>query len=69
VKKKILAILLVALGTAALVYRSVNYPGRSQRAKIGPVEIAVERQITIPVWAGVIAIAVGTGLLAMRRRK
>jgi hypothetical protein len=69
VKMKLLAVLLVVLGTAALVYRSVNYPGRSQRAKIGPVEIAVERQIAIPVWAGVVAIAVGTGLLVMRRRK
>ncbi|MBN2369952.1 MAG: hypothetical protein JXO72_05645 [Vicinamibacteria bacterium] len=67
-KKKLLALLLIALGTAALAYRSVNYPGRAQRAKIGPVEIAVEKRISIPVWAGVVAIAVGAGLLAMRRK-
>ena len=67
-RKKLLAIVLITLGTLALVYRSVNYPGRDQRAKIGPIEIAVERSIAIPVWAGVAAIVIGTTLLALRRK-
>ncbi len=66
----VLALLLLAAGTAALVYRGFNYPGRTQRANLGPLEVAVKRQerVEIPVWVGVGAIAVGASLLLLKRR-
>jgi hypothetical protein len=66
----VLALVLIAAGTAALVYRGFSYPGRTRRATLGPVEVAVKREerVAIPVWAGVGAIAVGAVLLLLRRR-
>ena len=66
----VLALVLIAAGTAALVYRGFTYSGRTRRATLGPVAVEVKRQerVDVPVWAGVGAIAVGAVLLLLRRR-
>jgi hypothetical protein len=66
----IVALVLIAAGTAALVYRGFSYPGQTRHASLGPVEVAVKRQerVTIPIWVGVGAIGVGALLLLLRRR-
>lgn len=66
----VIALVLIAAGTAALVYRGFTYSGRTRRASLGPVEVAVKRQerVDIPAWAGVGAIALGAVILLLRRR-
>jgi len=53
------------------VYRSFTYTKETHEAKVGPIEVSVKDQetVSIPVWAGVAAIAAGAGLLLAGRRK
>ncbi len=66
---KILALVLVAGGVLALVYGGFSYENDTQAAKIGPVELTVKetRTVNIPVWAGVVALVIGGGLMVARR--
>ncbi len=71
--RKILALLLIAAGIAALVYGGFEYTKDTRGFKLGPLELDVQRQerVEIPVWAGVGAIAGGALMLAFgggRRR-
>ncbi len=61
---RIVAIVIVIAGVLALVYGGFSYTSKDTAAKIGPLEIKVEKenQVNVPVWAGVAAIVVG-GLL------
>ncbi|MGH7796848.1 MAG: hypothetical protein ACREQ2_18445 [Candidatus Binatia bacterium] len=62
---KILGLVLIVVGTLALVYRSFSYTKETHEAKLGPLELSVKEQetISIPTWAGVGAIVVGGILL------
>ena len=64
------ALILIAGGTAALIYRGFDYSGRPRRLDLGPVELAVKKQerVQIPVWVGAGAIGVGALLLLLRRK-
>jgi hypothetical protein len=66
----VLALILLAAGTAALVYRDFSYPARTRHASLGPLQVSVKRQerVEIPIWVGVGAIAVGAVLLLLKRR-
>jgi hypothetical protein len=68
---RIVAVVLIAAGVLALVYRGFTYTKESHDAKLGPIEISVKdrEKVEIPVWAGVSAIAVGVGILLLRDRK
>ena len=68
---KIIAVLLVAAGLYVLVYGGFNYPKSNHEAKIGSVEFAVknEGRTSIPDWAGVAAVVLGTLLLLVPARK
>ena len=68
---KLLGALLVAAGILALVYRGFDLPGEKKEAKIGSLEIAVQKKdhVEIPVWAGVVAIAVGAGMMVASSRR
>jgi hypothetical protein len=70
VKKKLLALLLVALGTLALVYRGFELPGKKREAHLGPVAVAVQgqRHVNLPVWLGAALIAGGVILLLVGRK-
>lgn len=63
--KRIVGILLVAAGVLVLVYHGFSYTKESHKADVGPFKFAVKEQkrVEIPVWAGVVAVAVGTGIL------
>jgi hypothetical protein len=68
---KILGAVLILAGTLALVYRSFSYTKDTHEAKIGPLELSLKEKetISIPTWAGVIAIAVGGILLLVPIKK
>lgn len=68
---KIMAILLIVAGLLGLMYGRFSYTQETQEAKLGPFELTVNdtRTINIPVWAGVVAILAGGGLLFAASRK
>lgn len=65
-----LAIVLLVLGTLALVYRGFSYTKKTHDAKLGPIELQVneKERVDIPVWAGIAAIAVGGTMLVLNKR-
>jgi len=62
---RIIALALIVLGALALVYGSFSYTKETHEAQIGPLQLTIkDRQtINIPVWAGVVAVAGGVGLM------
>jgi len=68
---KFLAIVLIAAGVLALVYGGFTYTKESHEAKLGPIQLAVneKERVNVPVWAGVGAIVIGSGLLLIGGRK
>jgi hypothetical protein len=68
---KIMAILLVIAGLLGLVYGQFSYTRETQEAKLGPLELSVKdiKTVNIPVWAGVMAIVAGGGLLLFASRR
>ena len=68
---KILGFALLIAGALGLAYGSFSYTKETHEAKIGDLELSVKDKetVNIPVWAGVIALAAGGGLLLMGNRK
>ncbi len=68
---KIVAIALIIAGLLGLVYGRFSYTRETQEAKLGPLELTVKdiETVNIPVWAGVVAIVAGGGLLLFASRK
>jgi hypothetical protein len=67
---KIVAIVLIVAGTLGLIYGGFSYTKESHDAKLGPLELSVKEKerVSIPVWAGVGAIAAGALLLLLRKK-
>jgi TRAP-type C4-dicarboxylate transport system permease small subunit len=69
---KIVAVLLMAVGTLGLVYGSFSYTKETHDAKLGPIEMSIKESetVNVPAWAGVGAIVIGGALLlfAAKRR-
>ncbi|MCP5202427.1 MAG: hypothetical protein H6977_20715 [Gammaproteobacteria bacterium] len=61
-------LLLIVAGGLALAYGGFSYTRDTETARIGPLELTVEdtETINIPVWAGVVTIAIGASLLLVR---
>lgn len=68
---KIVGILLIIAGTLGLVYGGFSYTEESTAAKIGTFEITVdqEKNVNVPMWAGVGAIVAGALLLLAGGRR
>lgn len=68
---KIMAILLIIGGLLGLVYGQFSYTRETQEAKLGPLELSVKdtKTVNVPVWAGVMAIVAGGGLLLFASKK
>jgi len=62
---KLLAIGLVVAGVLGLAYGSFTYTRETHEANLGPINLTVKDKetVNIPVWAGVVAVAIGGGLL------
>ncbi len=67
---KILAIVLIVGGALGLLYGGFSYTKETKVADIGPIHLKVDerKQINIPLWAGLGAIAGGVLLLVTSRK-
>jgi hypothetical protein len=68
---KILGVLLIAAGVAGLVYGSFSYTKEEHKAKLGPLQFSIKEKetVAVPVWLSIGAIAAGTILLVVNRKK
>ena len=62
---KILALGLIVAGVLGLAYGSFTYTKDTHSANVGPISVAVKdkQTVNVPVWAGIVTILVGGGLL------
>lgn len=67
--QKIIAILLLIIGTSALVYGGFSYTRETHQANLGSLHLSVDEQrhVNIPVWMGVGALLLGGALLLRRK--
>ena len=68
---KIVALALIALGILGLVYDRFSYTEATHEVNLGPIEFEVKEKktVNVPVWAGVISIVGGAGLLVVPLKK
>ena len=62
---------LIVLGLVALAYQGFTYTTRETVVDIGPIHATAEREktVAVPPIAGIVAVAVGAGLLIAGRGK
>jgi hypothetical protein len=67
----LVGVLLIALGVVGLVVDNISFTERKTVVDAGPLKITADQQrvIPIPTIAGVIAVAVGLGLVFMSRKR
>jgi TRAP-type C4-dicarboxylate transport system permease small subunit len=68
---KILALALIAAGVLGLAYGSFTYTKKTHEANVGPLSVAVKDKetVNVPVWAGVVAVVIGGGLLFFKTQR
>jgi TRAP-type C4-dicarboxylate transport system permease small subunit len=68
---KIVALALIAAGVLGLVYGSFTYTKDTHEANVGPINISIQDRetVNVPVWAGVVAVVIGGGLLLFASKK
>lgn len=68
---RIIGIVLIVAGALALVYRGFSYTDEETAAKVGPLELKVEQQehVSIPLWAGILAVVGGGALVLLPGRR
>lgn len=68
--KVLVAVILIAAGVFALVYKGFNYTEKEEVLKLGPLQASadVQKRYEIPTWAGVTMIAGGVVILVFFRR-
>ena len=68
---RVLAIVLIAAGAAALMYKGFTYTKDSSTTKLGPIELTVkdEKRVNVPTWVGVVALVAGVGLVLIPQKK
>ncbi|OPX97763.1 MAG: hypothetical protein A4E62_00681 [Syntrophorhabdus sp. PtaU1.Bin002] len=69
--KIIIAIILIALGIAALAYQGITYTTREKVVDLGPIKVTAEKTKTIPLppIVGTVALVGGIVLLVMGIKK
>lgn len=62
---KIAAIVLIVVGVLGLAYGGFTYTNDQQEIRMGSMSMTVSdhRTVPIPLWAGIAAVLLGTGLL------
>lgn len=69
--KIIIAIILIAMGIAALAYQGITYTTREKVVDLGPIQMTAEKSKTIPLppILGAVALVGGIVLLVVGGRK
>jgi hypothetical protein len=69
--KQIAAIALIVLGVLGLMYGKFSYTKDTHEAKVGSLEFSLKEKetVNVPAWAGAGAIAAGTILLLVGRKR
>jgi hypothetical protein len=69
--KIIIAIILIALGVAALAYQGITYTTREKVVDLGPIQVTTEKTKTLPLppIVGAIALVGGIVLLIVGSKK
>ena len=67
---KVVGIILIVAGAAALAFGGFSYTKETHKADIGPVHIAVQekQEVNVPLWAGLGAIVVGVVLIVLPKK-
>ena len=68
---RILALALIVAGALALAYGGFTYTKDTHTTKLGPIEFSVKdkERVNVPIWAGVVAVVAGAGLLFTAGKK
>ena len=68
---KIVGILLIAAGAAAIGFGGFSYTKETHKAEIGPIKLQVQEkeQVNVPQWAGIASIIAGVVLLVVGPKK
>ncbi len=66
---RLVAVILIVGGILALVFGGFSFTKECHRARFGPFAFSFQEKerVNVPLWAGVGAIVVGTGLLLARK--
>ena len=69
--KTIAGLILIILGVLILIYGGFNYTKETHDADLGPIKFQVKEKdrMELPVWTGVVGIALGTVVLLLGNRK
>jgi drug/metabolite transporter (DMT)-like permease len=69
--KKIIGIVLIALGVLFLAVRGFSYTKETHKADLGPIDLSIKEKerVNIPTWVGVVAAVAGVALLILPSRK
>ena len=68
---RLIAVLLIVAGVLGLIYQQFSFTREKSEAKIGPLELTLQRKETVdvPLWASIGAIGIGVVLLISGGRK
>lgn len=68
---RIVALALIVAGVLGLAYGGFTYTKSTHTTKLGPIEFSVKdkERVNVPLWAGVVAIVAGAGLLFTAGKK
>jgi hypothetical protein len=68
---RIIGALLIVGGILGLTFGGFSFTKETTQAKLGPIELSMSEKetVNIPLWASIIAIAAGGGLLLVGGKK
>jgi TRAP-type C4-dicarboxylate transport system permease small subunit len=68
---KVLALALIVAGVLGLVYGGFTYTKETHEANLGPINLSIKDKetVNVPIWAGVVAVVIGGGLLLFAGKK
>jgi len=68
---KIIGALLIVAGVLGLAFGGFSYTKETHQAKLGPLELSLaeKESVNIPLWASIISIVAGVGLVVAGGKK